>query len=98
MGTCGKRIILDTLSEIDKDIEQFYGELNELKMNARSTPPKKPDILHLVEKIDNSGLPLVSGGYMDQPYLLTIYMEAARKKMQFLEYVQQLANSNAENQ
>jgi hypothetical protein len=95
VGTTGKRIITDRVEKIRNDVEQFYGELNELRMGARGTPPVKPDILVLYETLKESGLPIVAGGYVDQPFLTTLYLEAAGEMARTMEYLNSLANRPA---
>lgn len=88
MGTCGKRIIRDILDEIEEQIQEYYGLLNELKMGARSTRPVKPDILVLYETLNTLNLPLVSGSYMDQPYITTEMLIATKNIVTMMEYLQ----------
>lgn len=96
MGTAGKQIISDEIKKIREEIEQYYGELNELKMGARGKPPKKPDSLLMYEIVKDTGLPILSGGYIDQPYLLTLYFSVIKNTVETMEYLANLA-TNANN-
>jgi hypothetical protein len=83
----GKRLIEDILDQISDDIQEYYGLLNELKMGAISKPPEKPDILELYQSWKRSGLPFLAGGYVDQPYLLTVFMDTVQNVTEMMEII-----------
>jgi len=60
-------------------------------MGAISKVPPKPEILVLYEGLKKSGLPLVAGGYVDQPYLISEYLEAAQNVSEMMDYLNERA-------
>lgn len=63
-------------------------------MGARSKAPVKPDILVVYEKLKKSGLPLWSGGYIDQPYLAGEFLQVAANAVETMEYIQNINEKN----
>lgn len=91
MGAAGGRLVLDEIETIKEEIGEYFGGLNEFKLGARGTPPRKPEILMMYEDVTKSGLPLVAGGYVDQPYLTSLYLEIARDEVKMWEHLNSLA-------
>lgn len=50
----------------------------------------------MYEAVEKTGLPLLSGGYIDQPYLLTLYFSVIKNTVETMEYLANLA-TNANN-
>lgn len=65
------------LEELRQALFDYYGALNELRTLAESQPilasqvkiPEKPEALKLWEMCQVNGVPLVSGGLLDQPHI-----------------------------
>jgi hypothetical protein len=90
VGTFGKRKIRDILEETQNEIQEYYGLLNELRMGASSKVPQKPDILTLYENLNSSGLPLWSGGYMDQPYITSEMLQTTKTVVDMMNHIQDI--------
>ena len=69
MGTGGGRVITTILNKLAEDIEEYYGQLNEYRLGVTGKVPKKPDEVGIYEQVKATGLPLIAGGYADQPYV-----------------------------
>ena len=53
-----------------------------MKLGARGRVPPKPDKLRVYEAVKESGLPILAGGFMDQPYIwVTIFEVIGQEKM-----------------
>lgn len=65
------------LEELRQALYNYYGAISELKTLAESDPslasqveiPEKPEALVLWEQCQANGIPLVSGGLLDQPHI-----------------------------
>jgi len=66
--------------------------MNELKLGARSTMPRKPEVLALLDELKAYNLPLVAGGIIDQPSITSDYLKAARQTVEMMEYIQELSD------
>jgi len=62
-------------------------------MQATSKIPIKPEIMFLNDRLKLFNLPLLDGGYMDQPYLHTEMLLVARQTIEVMEMIQQAANN-----
>ena len=69
MGSGEKLLISDHLEAIRSEIREYYGQLNEVKLGARSKAPERPEEFVQYEIMQRFNLPLVAGGLMDQPWL-----------------------------
>ena len=94
MVSPGKRIVRDRLDEIQNEVQEYYGLLNELRMGARSSIPAKPEILVLYENLKLFNIPLVSGGYQDQPWLLTRMLLVVKNTVDMMERLQSINDKN----
>jgi hypothetical protein len=65
----GGRRVRDTLEKLTQELEDYLGSINELKDGLRKDLLPKPAELILYELVKSTGLPLVQGGLLDQPYL-----------------------------
>lgn len=69
MERAGGIAVSELLSNLEADLRDYYGALNEIKMGLKAKLPPKPEALIRYEQCQALGLPLVSGGVIDQPYL-----------------------------
>lgn len=69
MGTGGGLILAGVLENLQTELENYFGYLNELKMGLQADPVDKPDALGMVELMESMHVPLVAGGVMDQPHI-----------------------------
>lgn len=65
----GGRKIARGLEALEKELHSYYGVLNEIRMGINSKPPEKPEALVMWNQCQAIGLPLLSGGTMDQPHI-----------------------------
>lgn len=57
------------LEDLRKELENYYGSLNEVKMGLTTKVPEPPEALVRWRQCQLTGLPLVAGGLMDQPHI-----------------------------
>ena len=95
MDCLGKSIVQTILDDIQDEIQEYYGQLNELKMGATSKPPEKPAILSLNDQLKLFNLPLWAGGLMDQPWLMMEILTVARQTIEMMEYLQHATQNPA---
>lgn len=94
MESFGKRIILEIIDDIQTEIQEYYGLINEIRMGARSKVPEKPEILILNDTLKMLNVPIWDGGLMDQPYLTTLLLITARQTAEMMEHIQDAFNNN----
>jgi hypothetical protein len=75
----------EILEKLKKDIEEYYGACNEVRVGLRNTPPKKPDVLVTYEMLIKQRLPLVAGGLMDQPHFWLLEQETIEQTVERLK-------------
>lgn len=68
MGSPGVELS-ERLKELESSLREYYGALNEMKMGIARKMPPKPKALAVYEKCETLGLPLLSGGVMNQPFI-----------------------------
>ena len=91
----GGRLVAEILDETRDEVREYFGTMNEVKLGARGRVPPKPDKLRVYETVKDSGLPILSGGFMDQPYLWTEIFEVIRQEVT-LQQVLEEASRNAQ--
>lgn len=70
--SAGGRTLEERLNELQVALQDYFGALNELAMGHPGLSvkvPEKPEALVLYQQCEKLGLPLVSGGLMDQPHI-----------------------------
>lgn len=70
-----------------EEIEEYYGCLAEIRAGIRKKPPEKPPILQTIDLMRKTGLPLVSGGLLDQPYTWLLQYSAAMDTVEAMEAI-----------
>jgi hypothetical protein len=65
----GGRLLRDILETLRKELEDYFGSINELKQQLRKDLLPKPAALEWYELVKSTGLPLVEGGLLDQPHI-----------------------------
>ena len=94
----GGSLLAQNLLELQEALGEYYGALNELKHGLEATVPEKPEALILYDQIKEFGVPLVSGGVLEQPW---IFMQEYKivdnivKQMQLIEAVNAAAQRKA---
>lgn len=71
--------------------------MNELTNRATSKVPEKPDYLSTYEMIEEMRIPLLAGGYMDQPHLWLIEYRVINQTVKLMEALNNLANQGTNN-
>jgi len=74
------------------DLEEYHGEINEVKHGIRKDIPEKPDELAVYELIKSTGLHLVPGGLMQQPHIWLMMWEiidGTEKVFEHLDKIEQ---------
>lgn len=87
----GAELVEQKLEELRAELQNYFGLLNEIMlMNAvakgsnSNKKPRKPEALWLYEQCKQTGLPLVSGGVLDQPHIwLQEYMICEQETTRF---------------
>jgi hypothetical protein len=70
LGFQGGGIAIENLlTELRDRLENYFGALNEIREGLNTKLPPKPEELQLHELLQMTGLPLLAGGYMDQPHI-----------------------------
>ena len=78
----GGKLVAEILDETRDEVREYFGAMNEVKLGARGRVPPKPDKLRVYEAVKESGLPILAGGFMDQPYIwVTIFEVIGQEKM-----------------
>lgn len=62
-------ILQGELNLLQEDLEEYFGTLNEIRAGLATKPIAKPPELRLFEMLQETGLPMWSGGLMDQPHI-----------------------------
>lgn len=74
----GKIALAQKLDALARAVEDFEGALNQKAMNLPVEIPEKPEAMILDEQIRSSGLPLLPGGVMDQPWITMKEIQTVR--------------------
>ena len=78
----GGSLVAEILDETRNEVREYFGAMNEVRLGARSKIPPRPDKLRVYEAVKESGLPILAGGFMDQPYIwIEIFEVLAQEKM-----------------
>ena len=89
----GGSIVEDILRELRAELEEYLGSVNELRAGLRTTIPPKPAALYWYEMVQSTGLHLVSGGLMDQPYIWLRQWELVEGVKKLFEEISRQKNS-----
>jgi len=87
----GTELVEQNLEELRLELQNYFGLLNEIMLmntvaagSNSSKKPIKPEALWLYEQCKQTGLPLVSGGVLDQPHIwLQEYMICEQETTRF---------------
>lgn len=66
----GGRQLRGLLDQLEEQLLNYYGAINEISMGLNVKVPEKPAILAYVEQFEYMKIPFVSGGLFDQPFIL----------------------------
>lgn len=90
-GSSGGRFVEGKLQELREALDTYFGALNQAKEGLfLGEIPDKPEALKKLEQCESLGIPLVSGGVMDQPHVWLLEMGVVidtRKTFEMLESV-----------
>ncbi|MHA2201258.1 MAG: hypothetical protein ACXABN_15380 [Candidatus Thorarchaeota archaeon] len=90
-GTGGGSFVAGKLKELEKALEDYFGALNQTKEGIFIGEfPDKPEALEKLEQCEALGVPLVSGGVMDQPHIFLIEIGTIRNVRETYETVSDL--------
>jgi len=92
VGTCGKSWRRGIVEEIEQQVQDYYGYLNELRLGASNKVPVKPDILTALETLEKFGMKIVDGGFYDQPAIIIELLEVARNSKEMMLRIQDQNN------
>lgn len=84
----------DYLDSLQKDIENYYGALNQLAARINVEVPPIPDALAQYKQCVQQGIPLVDGGLIDQPYIWLKEYALCEHLTQIFEAMRQQMNNN----
>lgn len=84
----GGRIALDILRQQREELENYFGSINELKQGLIKEIPEKPATLYWYEMVKSTGLPLVSGGLLDQPHFWLLQWSLVESVLGMFEAVE----------
>lgn len=66
----GKKVVEGGLRRLREELQDYFGALNELQAGIKGTKiPDQPEALKKWRQCQTLGLPLCSGGVMDQPHI-----------------------------
>lgn len=57
------------LQDLRKELENYFGFMNEVRMGLTTKIPEPPEALVRWHQCQTTGLPLVAGGLLDQPHI-----------------------------
>lgn len=88
MGSFGVELS-ERLKELESALREYFGALNEIKMGltVKNMPPK-PQALTWYERCKVLGIPLVSGGVSDQPYIWLQELAVVIEQKTFFELLE----------
>lgn len=67
--TGGGSKLAGKLKELEEELHNYFGVLNQLREGLNVTPLEKPEAFLFWEQTQATGLHLVEGGLLDQPYI-----------------------------
>jgi len=85
LAKSGGSLIGEILEETRTELREYFGAMNEIKAGIRSSMPYKPNRLRVYEAVKSSGLSLLAGGLMDQPYIWIAIFEAISQEVALYE-------------
>lgn len=65
----GGKILGGILKDLEAELDNYYGSLNEIRLGVSHEVPQKPTALIYYEQTKELGVPLVEGGLVDQPHI-----------------------------
>jgi hypothetical protein len=65
----GEEIVSKSLKQLQGEVDTYFGAINQRLAGLTVQLPEKPEALVLTEMVQETGLPLVPGGLLDQPYI-----------------------------
>jgi hypothetical protein len=66
----GGSIVGGYLDDLANGVRDYFGALNEIKQGLQGVKiPERPEALIRYEMVKSTGLPLKSGGLLDQPHI-----------------------------
>lgn len=82
----------ERIAAIRAEVDEYYGAMNEIQMGVRSPnkAPVAPDIVQTYRYLMKYRIPIVAGGLVDQPYLTSLYLEAAGSEIELMEHLRDL--------
>lgn len=69
MGKPGGIVLRGLIEDLEKELDNYYGTLNEIRMGLNTPVPEKPAALIFYEQTKALGIPLVEGSIRDQPHI-----------------------------
>ena len=97
MENLGGSEILDYIESLREGIREHFGGINEARLGVRSPDkiPPRPSELSVYEAVKDSGLPLVSGGFIDQPWIWNEIFAVVREELRIQQVLEDAANATA---
>jgi len=94
LAKSGGSLVGEILEETRSELREYFGAMNEVKAGIRSKIPYKPNRLRVYEATKDSGLPLLAGGLMDQPYIWIAIFEAISQEVVLYDTLESASNAN----
>jgi len=97
-GPFGRKLVEDYIDKLKVSINDYYGTINENLLTHSSKPlPEKPEAMYIYENCKSMGIPLVSGGYNDQPHIWLIEWNIVKTQIELQERLapKQMGDANA---
>jgi hypothetical protein len=94
----GGSIISERLNKLREDIREYYGKINEIKQGLAVKDLVKPEALVYYEFCRVLHTPYISGGIIDQPYILLLEFEVCMTESELMENANRGANGSSQAQ
>lgn len=95
-GNGGGRALAEKLEALREAMHDYFGTLNEIKMGLTAKVPEKPMAYDLYIKTERLGIPLVSGGLIDQPHIWLMELGVILETEQVYSSMEAMASETSE--
>lgn len=92
----GGNYLVDRLEELKNAIDEYYGMVNLIRKQVKPEPDEiheEPEALELYQLGKELGMPRVSGGIEDQPYIWLLEWSVAKQRSELHEQLFLSSNS-----
>lgn len=92
----GGRALAEKIDALREAMHEYFGALNEIKMGLTAKVPERPMAYDLYIKTKKLGIPLVSGGLIDQPHIWMMELGAILETEQIYLSLEAMADAKSE--